>query len=230
MSTQSLQEPKKKSGFFQGLGLFRSKSSAQKRHPHESKDPDPRAQTTATATTTTTKQASLHKSHTPLHYDSDSKVVTTPLKLKKSKPVHPAPKPSQSRPIQVPVPAPSFAGATEEKFSSAPNAFAFRVISKRYRTMSGASAEAVDGTNAGASTVLTSPANSTRSPTPKLLPPQRDPQQATYAWRNKEEAEAQQRGKTRRRRPGVHFEGYEDHPQAERHRYKYATRAQKVRS
>jgi hypothetical protein len=48
------------------------------------------------------------------------------------------------------VPAPSFIGATEEKFSSAPNAFAsFRVISKRYRTMSGASAEANDGTNAG---------------------------------------------------------------------------------
>ena len=153
MSTQSLQEPKKKGGFFQGLGLFRSKSSAQKRHPHESKVPDSRAQTTAT-TATMTKQAS-HKSHTPLHYDSDSKVVTTPVKLKKSKPVYApvsagAPKPPQLRPIQVPVPAPSFAGATEEKFSSAPNAFAsFRIISKRYRTMSGASAEAVDGTNAG---------------------------------------------------------------------------------
>ena len=153
MSTQSLEEPKKKSSFFQGLGKFRSslRSSAQKRHPLESKaSPDSRAQTTAT----TTKQAS-HKSHTPLHYDSDSKVVATPLKLKKSKPVpNPvsvgAPRPPQSKPIQVPVPAPSFARATEEKFSSAPNAFAsFRVISKRYRTMSGASAEAVDGTNAG---------------------------------------------------------------------------------
>ena len=84
-----------------------------------------------------------------------------------------------------------------------------------------------------ASTVLTSPANSTRSPTPKLLPPQRDPQQATYAWRNKEEAETLQRGKARRRRPGVHFEGYEDHPQAERHRVNYIVRArdrEKVRS
>jgi hypothetical protein len=151
MSTQSLQEPKKKSGFFQGLGIFRSKPSAQKRHPHEFKvSPDSRAQTTAT----TTKQAS-HKSYVPLHYDSDSKIVATPLKLKKSKPVPApvsvgAPRPPQLKPIQVPVPAPSFARATEEKFSSAPNAFAsFRVISKRYRTMSGASAEAVDGTNAG---------------------------------------------------------------------------------
>jgi hypothetical protein len=150
MSTQSLQEPKKKGGFFQGLGLFRTRSSAQKRHPHESRVPDSRAQATAT----TTKQTA-HKAHTPLHYDSDSKVVTTPVKLKKSRPVHApayagAPKPPQSKPVQVPVPAPSFAGATEERFSSAPNAFAsFRVISKRYRTMSGASAEAADGTNAG---------------------------------------------------------------------------------
>ncbi len=149
MSTQSLQEPKKKGGFFQGLGLFRSRSSSQKRHPHESKIPDSRAQTTTTTTTRTS-----HKPTTPLYYDSDSKVVTTPSKLKKSKPVHtpvsaPASKP-QPTPIRVPVPAPSFAGATEEKFSSAPNAFApFRIISKRYRTMSGASAEAVDGTNAG---------------------------------------------------------------------------------
>ncbi|KAI9510846.1 hypothetical protein F5148DRAFT_949745, partial [Russula earlei] len=124
-----------------------------------------------------------------------------------------------------PAPTPSFAAATEEKFSSAPNAFpTFRIVSKRYRTMSGVSAEAVDGTNAGASTVLTSPANSTRSPTPKLLPPQRDPQQAIHAWRNKEEAETRQRGNARRRRPGVHFEGYEDHPQAERHKYNYVTR------
>ena len=152
MSTQSLQGPKKKSGFFQGLGIFRSKTSAQKRHPHESKVPDSHTQTTVTATTT---KQTPYKSHTPLHYDSDSKVVTTPVKLKKSKPVHApvstgTPRPPQSKLFQVPAPAPSFVGGTEENFSSAPNAFAaFRVRSKRYRTMSGASAEAVDGTNAG---------------------------------------------------------------------------------
>lgn len=150
VSTQSYQEPKKKSGFFQGL--FRSRSSAQKRHPHESMLIDPRVTTTttATATVTATKMAST-KSPTPLHYDSDSKVATTPSKLKKSKvartPAISAPHPP---PTPVPLPAPSFAGAMEEKFSSAPNAFAsFRFVSKRYRTMSGASAEAVDGTNAG---------------------------------------------------------------------------------
>jgi hypothetical protein len=147
ISTQSYQEPKKKSGFFQGLGIFRSKSSAQKRHPHEAKVFDSRGQKT---TTTPTKPASS-KPPTPLYYDSDSKVVSAPSKLKKSKVVHtPVSKPAQPTPMRVPVPAPSFAAATEEKFSSAPNAFAsFRIVSKRYRTMSGASAEAVDGTNAG---------------------------------------------------------------------------------
>ena len=150
MSTQSYQEPKKKPGFFQGLGLFRSRSSAQKRHPHESKVLDSHAQKT---TTTTTKPASS-KPPMPLHYDSDSKVVTTPLKLKKPRVARtpasaPTPKPPQTS-IQVPIPAPSFVAAADEKFSSAPNAFApFRILSKRYRTMSGASAEAVDGTNAG---------------------------------------------------------------------------------
>ena len=151
MSTQSYQEPKKKNGFFQGL--FRSRSSAQKRHPHESKLTGPRVTTTTTATTTTvtaTKLAST-KSPTPLYYDSDSKVATTPSKLKKSKVARtPAISAPQPPPTPVPLPAPSFAGAMEEKFSSAPNAFAsFRIVPKRYRTMSGASAEAVDGTNAG---------------------------------------------------------------------------------
>lgn len=147
ISTQSYQEPKKKSGFFQGLGLFRSKSSAQKRHPHESKVLDSRAQKT---TTTPTKPAPS-KPPAPLYYDSDSKVVSAPSKLKKSKVVHtPVSRPAQATPVRVPVPAPSFATAAEEKFSSAPNAFgSFRIVSKRYRTMSGASAEAVDGTNAG---------------------------------------------------------------------------------
>jgi len=163
MSTQSYQEPKKKSGFFQGLGLFRSKSSAQRQRPHEAKIPvpDARAQTTAT----TTKVAA--KTPVPLHYDSDSRVATTPSKLKKLKPARtptPAVAPQPSQPPQFPqfpqfpqppptpkpAPAPSFTVAKEERLSSAPNAFAtFRFVSKRKRTMSGLSAEAVDGTNAG---------------------------------------------------------------------------------
>jgi hypothetical protein len=154
MSAQSLQEPKKKGGFFQGLGLFRSRSSAQKRHPDGSNIPDTRATTTTTVTVTPTKPTSS-KAPTPLHYDSDSKVVTASSKLKKSKvsrkPVTPATsRPLQPPPTPVPAPAPSFATAMEEKFNSGRNAFApIRIVSKRYRTMSGASAEAVDGTNAG---------------------------------------------------------------------------------
>ena len=150
MSTQSYQEPKKKSGFFQGL--FRSKSSAQKRHPHESKLGDPRVTTTTTTTpTVTATKPAPTKFPAPLHYDSDSKVATTPSKLKKSKVARtPAISAPQPPPTPVPLPAPSFTGAMEERFSSAPNAFApFRIVAKRYRTMSGASAEAVDGTNAG---------------------------------------------------------------------------------
>ncbi|KAI0273702.1 hypothetical protein BC834DRAFT_223346 [Gloeopeniophorella convolvens] len=294
MSTQSYQEPKKKSGFFQGLGLFRSKSSAQKQHPHESKAPESRSRTATAAKRTSPK------SPMALHYDSDSRAAAAPTRLKKppvvvathtpapvapqSSAPQPQPQPpqpqvqsqSQSQPQyhsqpqwqarsggenggiqqpqlqpqpstqsqvqaqahpqpqqQAPRPAPEaiLAAAVEQKISAAPNAFAsFRIVSKRYRTMSGASAEALDGTNAGASTVLTSPANSTRSPTPKLIPPQRDPQQATYAWRNREEAQVRERGAARRRRPGVHFEGYDDHPQAERHRLNYASRARGSRS
>jgi hypothetical protein len=150
MSAQSLQEPKKKGRFFQGLGIFRSRSSAQKRHPDGSRLPDARV----TTTTVTPKPASS-KAPTPLHYDSDSKVITTPSRLKKPKASRKPVAPAISQPLQppatpVPAPAPSFAAAMEEKFSSAPNAFAsIRFVSKRYRTMSGASAEAVDGTNAG---------------------------------------------------------------------------------
>lgn len=149
MSSQSLQEPKKKSGFFQGLGLFRSKSSAQKRHPRESKVPDSHPQTA-----TSTRLAS---SKAPLHYESDSKVSARPSKLKKSKvavATHTTVAAVASPPLQPPPPAavsiPMSTAAIEEKFGPAPNAFAsIRIVSKRYRTMSGASAEAIDGTNAG---------------------------------------------------------------------------------
>ncbi|KAI0306505.1 hypothetical protein B0F90DRAFT_1690458 [Multifurca ochricompacta] len=98
MSTQSYQEPKKKSGFFQGLGLFRSKSSAQKRNPHEAEALDPRAQSIST------KLASS-KPPAPLQYDSDSKLK----KLKTTAATHtpapavaaPAPPPAQRAPMPV---------------------------------------------------------------------------------------------------------------------------------
>lgn len=81
----------------------------------------------------------------------------------------------------------------------------------------------------GNSTILTSPAGSTRSPTPKLPPPQRDPVQATNDWLAVEEAAQKvlkDTGKSRRKRPGVTFEGYEsDHPHATRNKVPYHARA-----
>ncbi len=155
MSTQSYQEPKKKSGFFQGL--FRSRSSALKRHPHESKMVDAgfRAQLPPV-------KPAPSKTPAPLQYESDSKVVMAPSKLKKAKTpaaTHPPvstsvsqPPLSQPHPPPTPMaPPPTPFARFEERMSSVPNAFAsFRIgSSKRHRTMSGASAEAVDGTNAG---------------------------------------------------------------------------------
>ena len=155
MSSQSYQEPKKKSGFFQGL--FRSRSSAQKRHPHEIKmvDTGSRAQLPPV-------KLAPSKTPVPLQYESDSKVGMAPSKLRKARTpaaTHPpvstsasqAPM-SQPQPPPTPMaPPPTPLARFEERMSTVPNAFAsFRIVSsKRHRTMSGASAEAVDGTNAG---------------------------------------------------------------------------------
>lgn len=80
----------------------------------------------------------------------------------------------------------------------------FRLLSKRHRTVSVASVEAVDGTVAN--TVITG-ASSTRSSTAgRLSPPLRDPVIAAQEWRNREEADQMYRGTLRRRRPGVTFE------------------------
>jgi hypothetical protein len=150
MSSQSLQGPKKKSGFFQGLGLFRSKSSAQKRHSPDSRVPDSQAETTTSTRLPSSKPP-------PVHYESDSKVGTRPSKLRKSKvaaAIHTqaaavAPSPPQPLP-RAAVSIPLSTAAIEEKFGPVPNTIAsIRIVSKRYRTMSGVSAEAVDGTNAG---------------------------------------------------------------------------------
>ncbi|KDQ60694.1 hypothetical protein JAAARDRAFT_31669 [Jaapia argillacea MUCL 33604] len=82
---------------------------------------------------------------------------------------------------------------------------------KRYRTVSSASVEAVDGT--ANNTVLNSPTASTLSVNPPIPPiPSRDPILATTEWRNKAE-EQQSRGAGRRPRPGVTFEEVENQPE-----------------
>ncbi|EIM90132.1 uncharacterized protein STEHIDRAFT_119184 [Stereum hirsutum FP-91666 SS1] len=127
-----------------------------------------------------------------------------------------------------PPPSPANGATTptrERRTSASHQFFPFRLVSKRHRTVSAASVDAVDGTVGGNSTILTSPAGSTRSPTPKLPAPQRDPVQATNEWRIKEDADLRDAPKPRRKRPGVTFEGYEsDHPHAQRNKPAYHTR------
>ena len=171
---------------------------------------------------------------TPFPVDPRTKVATTSSRH------------GMAAPVAVPIPGHHI---RERKTSGSYGFGPFRLLSKRHRTVSAASAEAVDGTNAvsvrlliiftfrerelirlavlvyQASTIITSPAGSTRSPTPGLPPPQRDPVQAAGDWRNQEEEKARHRGGARRRRPGVTFEGYEsDHPQAEQHKQGYVAR------
>ncbi|TFY81766.1 hypothetical protein EWM64_g2247 [Hericium alpestre] len=203
--SQSLTEPKKKPGFFGGF--FRSKSVSGKQRPG---DPAPQAAPAETAAQPSSTKAPPTKvafasAPAPHAADAMRKGAATPASQKTITGAAPA--------------------VVSEKKSSAANPFsAFRLLSKRNRTISAASVEAADGTHGGASTVITSPAGSTRSPTPKLYPPSRDPVQATYDWRNREEAELHARGAHRRRRPGVTFEGQyiEDHPYAQRNKPSYA--------
>ncbi|GBE81992.1 hypothetical protein SCP_0403680 [Sparassis crispa] len=84
----------------------------------------------------------------------------------------------------------------------------FRLLSKRHRTVSAASVEAVDGTVVN--TVLTGGESTRSSTVGRPSPPLRDPLVAAQEWRNKEEANQLDRGTWRRRRPGVTFDVEED--------------------
>ncbi|KAI0928559.1 hypothetical protein AcV7_008982 [Taiwanofungus camphoratus] len=116
---------------------------------------------------------------------------------------------ARRNPIATPIPVP----ATSGRRSPGLKMFTpFRLLSRRHRTVSAASVEAVDGT--AANTVLTG-ADSTRSSTAgRPSPPLRDPMVAAREWRNKEEAELTGRGTLRIRRPGVTFDVEEDLPEA----------------
>ncbi|KAG7452588.1 uncharacterized protein BT62DRAFT_925150 [Guyanagaster necrorhizus] len=74
--------------------------------------------------------------------------------------------------------------------------------SKRNRTVSAASAEAVDGT--APNTVVGSPTASMHSQTPLQVPPPRDPMVATREWREQNADSYRKNGK--KNRPGVVFE------------------------
>ncbi|KAF9652875.1 hypothetical protein BDM02DRAFT_3183218 [Thelephora ganbajun] len=83
----------------------------------------------------------------------------------------------------------------------------WKLLSKRHRTMSTASMDALDGTMVSLST----PDESVRSSaTSGFYPPLRDPMEAAQEWRNQEEMDFHDRGTGRRRRPGVTFDEPED--------------------
>ncbi|KAL5511258.1 hypothetical protein ACEPAH_4473 [Sanghuangporus vaninii] len=112
-----------------------------------------------------------------------------------------------------------------------PDAIPFRLFSsksRRYRTMSAASMEAVDGT--ANNTVVGSPTSSRRSPTPSgpLTPSVRDPIEAAQAWRDNEEVFLDA-GSHRRRRPGVTFDLRGDEGQKDGALYRRVSRIQRQR-
>ncbi|KAH9901037.1 hypothetical protein C8Q73DRAFT_676606 [Cubamyces lactineus] len=111
-------------------------------------------------------------------------------------------------PIAAPTPVPAASG---ERSPSGKMFTPFRLLSRKHRTVSAASVEAVEGT---VLTTLLTGAESTRSSTVgRPSPPLRDPLVAAQEWRNREEYEQQVRGKIRRRRPGVTFDIAEDVPE-----------------
>ncbi|KAH9951926.1 hypothetical protein B0H21DRAFT_714886 [Amylocystis lapponica] len=104
----------------------------------------------------------------------------------------------------------------------------FRLLSKRHRTVSSASVDAVDGTVAN--TVITG-ADSTRSSTAgRPSPPLRDPVIAAQEWRNREEAELAGRGTYRRRRPGVVFDVEENAGETQRPPQRISARRQQAQA
>ena len=231
-SSQSYQEQKKKGGLLSALGLRRSKITS--RQPQPPSPPQLKPVVSREAQASVPAKVVTSEKSTPFPVDPRTKVATTSSRH------------GMAAPVAVPIPGHHI---RERKTSGSYGFGPFRLLSKRHRTVSAASAEAVDGTNAvsvrlliiftfrerelirlavlvyQASTIITSPAGSTRSPTPGLPPPQRDPVQAAGDWRNQEEEKARHRGGARRRRPGVTFEGYEsDHPQAEQHKQGYVAR------
>ncbi|KAL5529606.1 hypothetical protein ACEPAG_5591 [Sanghuangporus baumii] len=112
-----------------------------------------------------------------------------------------------------------------------PDAIPFRLFSsksRRYRTMSAASMEAVDGT--ANNTVVGSPTSSRRSPTPSgpLTPSVRDPIEAAQTWRDNEEVFLDP-GSQRRRRPGVTFDLRGDEGQKDGALYRRVSRIQRRR-
>ncbi|KAI0780820.1 hypothetical protein BD413DRAFT_619673 [Trametes elegans] len=215
-STTKEKEKEKKKGFF---GLFRSRSSPPK--PREV-EPLPAATVKQLRERSASQNTQTATYTQPPNVAVDSSVAVKPT------PGAPAPQvatvaavsiPAQSQPqpqhgrvphqphIASPTPVPASGGRGTNGKMFTP----FRLLSKRHRTVSTASVDAVDGTVINA--MLTG-GDSTRSSTAgRPSPPLRDPMTAAQEWRNREEYEQQGRGTVRRRRPGVTFDVGEEVPE-----------------
>ena len=214
ISIQRPEEPPRKKSLF---GLFRSKSrEARDREALESGDvarqqpPGPSQRAVGTNKLRSTRQpfGSAAAAAAGLNSKPDSGQENARLE----KPIPP--------PITIPPPSAfALAEMSPSRFHSV------RVKTKRYRTMSSASVEALDGTAVGSSrnharretnvillvylqnnTVVGSPTSSMRSQaTGPLTPPLRDAVEAAKEWRNIDR-NFMDRGASRRRRPGVTFD------------------------
>ncbi|KAJ3824367.1 hypothetical protein EV361DRAFT_775143, partial [Lentinula raphanica] len=111
-------------------------------------------------------------------------------------------------PITVPISIPTN-GISERKSPNHKVFTPFRYLTtKRNRTMSAASVEAVDGT--APNTVVGSPTASMNSSQPPIQPPpMRDSQQATHEWRDRKESDSRN-NRLRVLRPGVVFDVPQD--------------------
>jgi len=121
-----------------------------------------------------------------------------------------------------PIPPPiSIPPRFDEHFMNGHNLPKHLISSKKFRTVSIASLEAMDGT--ANNTTVGSPTSSRMSPTPGVMtPPLQDPYEATATWLNNEEKELEDRGAVRRRRPGVTFDLTDDDTPKSRGNYRLA--------
>ncbi|KAI0670279.1 hypothetical protein C8Q78DRAFT_114093 [Trametes maxima] len=209
-STIGKDKDSKKKGFF-GLSLFRSRSSPPKQREVE---PPP----SAAIREKRTRNISHPSPHPPPNFQAPQ-VSVKPQAGAPAPQVAvaavsiPAPPQPQRGPSsnQVPIAAPTPVPASGRRSPNGKIFTPFRLLSRRHRTVSAASVEAVDGTVINA--MLTGNSSTRSSTAGRPSPPLRDPLTAAHEWRNKEENEQQGRGTVRRRRPGVTFDIEEEVPE-----------------
>ncbi|KAJ3883701.1 hypothetical protein F5051DRAFT_390717 [Lentinula edodes] len=128
-------------------------------------------------------------------------------------------------PITVPISIPT---VSERKSPNHKVFTPFRYLTtKRNRTMSAASVEAVDGT--APNTVVGSPTASMNSSQPPIQPPpMRDTQQATHEWRERKESETRN-NRYRVLRPGVVFDVPQD-PHQDKQNLRYVKTSRSARA